>query len=250
MVAQDQGWVAAIGLPRGESAAVIVRASAEAVRRWAEAIGLELAAESVAATDPALVVLGSGAEIGRDSATIGPASVVLGWEVEIGLGLATIDPASVVLGSGVEIGRGWAVIGPASVGPGWEVAIGRDSPAVRGQAAVGVANSGPAAAIGPDGPALVQVAVGVANVGLAAAIGPDGLAIVLEFQAETGPSPVATGPDGPATAPVSGLAISVPAMSGRSAITWELSTGPITAATLTTTSAAVVVAAGAVVTGG
>jgi hypothetical protein len=203
LVAQVQGWVAAIGLARGESAAVTVLASAEA-------IGLELAAESATATDPALVVLGSG----------------------------------------VEIGRGWAVIGPASVGPGSEVAIGRDSPAVRGQAAVGVANSGPAAAIGPDGPALVQVAVGVANVGLAAAIGPDGLAIVLEFQAETGPSPVATGPDGPATAPVSGLAISVPAMSARSAITWELSTGLITAATLTTTSAAVVVAAGAAVTGG
>jgi hypothetical protein len=207
LVAQVQGWVAAIGLARGGSAAVTVLASAEAVRRWAEAIGLELAAES--------------------AATIGPAPADPDSEVEIGRGLATIDPASVVLGSGVEIGRGWAVIGPASVGPGSMVAIGRDSPAVRG-----------------------QVAVGVANVGLAAAIGPDGLAIVLEFQAETGPSPVATGPDGPATAPVSGLVISVPAMSGRSAITWELSTGPITAATLTTTSAAVVVAAGAAVTGG
>jgi hypothetical protein len=164
--------------------------------------------------------------------------------------LAIIDPASVVLGSAVEIGRGWAVIGPASVGPGSEVAIGRDSPAVRGPAAVGVANSGPAAAIGPDGPALVQVAVGVENVGLAAAIGPDGLAIVLEFQAATGPSPVATGPDGPATAPVSGLAISVPAMSGRSAITLASSTDPITAGTLTTTTAEVVVVAGVAAIGG
>jgi hypothetical protein len=240
LVAQVQGWVAAIGPARGESAAVIVLASADLGRVSVPAIVRALAGSAVAT---GLVLVESAAATGQASAdqgrvsapaivralagsagVIGPASADLGrvWAVATGLASAgLVVPARC---SVVAIARAYR----AAIGPDF-LAIARDSQVEPGPSPAGrdrepgeAANVGQVPAIGLDGLALVQAVEEVANGGRAAAIARDGLAIVLEFQAETGPSPVATGRDGLAIGPELVLATSVPAMSDRLATTSEL----------------------------
>jgi hypothetical protein len=218
LVEAVRDWVLAIGLARAaESAAVIGLALVEAVRDWVLVIGLARAAES--------------------AAVIGPASADLGLGMVIGLGLAIIGLALVV-------------IVPASVDPGLGMVIGLDSRAVRDQGVAGAESSGPVAEIGPDGLAIGQGPEGVGNGGPGPVIAQVGLAIGLDSRAGMAASPAATGPDGRAIVRETDRAISVPAISGKSAITLASSTGPITAGTLTTTSEVAGEAAGVAATGG
>jgi hypothetical protein len=229
-----------------------------------------LAAESAAEIDPAAADLGQGSvvAIGLVLAVMGPVRVDLGSELEIvpesaDPGLATIVPESVDPGSAGAIGRGLATIGPESVAEidpgladlGLVVAIARAYLAVTGLDYLAIARdsraeTGPSPAAGHG-----QEPAAAACSGLVVPIGLDGLAIDRESQAGMVASAAATGPDGLAIVPESVPAISVPvisvqAISDMSAITLVLSTGPITAGTLTTTSEVAGEVAGVAATGG
>jgi hypothetical protein len=206
LVAQVQGWVAAIGLARGESAAVIVLASADLGRVSAPAIARALAG-SAGVIGPAsadldrVLVPAIVRALAGSAGVIGPASADLGRDWAVATDLASAGPAVPARCSVVAIARAYRV----AIGPDF-LAIGRDSQVEPGPSPAGRGREPGEAA----------------NVGQVPAIGRDGPAIALDSLAGMVASLAATGRDGLAIGPESARATSVPAMSDRLATTSEL----------------------------